>query len=179
MANHIQELARTVLRMARPSESTRSEVDLAKTLEEVRDMLRLSGRTRHAQVSLALPTGSCVIRANPVHAQQVFLNLLGNAADALEGVSEPSIEVGVRAGPGGRIEAWVRDNGPGMSREVLARIFEPFFTTKPPGSGTGLGLPVVKQLVESWGGQLQVHSQPGQGTRVELHLPAADVSSGA
>ncbi|HLM47550.1 MAG TPA: HAMP domain-containing sensor histidine kinase [Myxococcaceae bacterium] len=58
-------------------------------------------------------------------------------------------------------------------------MFEPFFTTKPAGHGTGLGLSVVKQLVESWGGQLQVHTQPGQGTRVELHLPATGVSSGA
>jgi signal transduction histidine kinase len=109
----------------------------------------------------------------------VFLNLLGNAADAVEGVREPSIEAGVRAGPEGRIEAWVKDNGPGMSKAVLARIFEPFFTTKPAGAGTGLGLPVVKQLVESWGGQLQVHTQPGQGTRVEFHVPAAGVSPGA
>jgi signal transduction histidine kinase len=180
VASHIQELAQTVLRMARPTEAARSEADLGKALEEVRDMLRLTGRTRYAQVSLALPTGSCVIRANPVHVQQVFLNLMGNAADAVDGVREPSIEAGARAGPDGRIEAWVKDNGRGMSQEVLARIFEPFFTTKPPGAGTGLGLPVVKQLVESWGGHLHVHSQPGQGTRVEFHVPAAaEVSSGA
>jgi signal transduction histidine kinase len=179
VASHIKELALTILRMARPSEAPLAEADLRKTLEEVRDMLRLTGRTRHAQVSLVLPAGSCVIRANPVHAQQVFLNLMGNAADAVDGVPEPSIEAGVRAGPDGRIEAWVKDNGPGMSKAVLARIFEPFFTTKPPGAGTGLGLPVVKQLIESWGGQLHVHTQPGQGTRVEFHVPAADVSSGA
>jgi signal transduction histidine kinase len=179
VANHITELAHTILRMSHPSLAPLAEADLCKTLEEVRHMLRLTGRTRHAQVSLVLPTRSCTIRANPVHAQQVFLNLLSNAADAVEGVSEPSIEAGVRTGPDGRIEAWVKDNGPGMSKAVLARIFEPFFTTKPAGAGTGLGLPVVKQLVESWGGQLQVHTQPGQGTRMELHVPAAPVSPGA
>jgi signal transduction histidine kinase len=59
-----------------------------------------------------------------------------------------------------------------MSEEVLARIFEPFFTTKPSGAGTGLGLPVVKQIVESWDGHLQVESRPGSGTRVVLDLPA-------
>ena len=179
VAKHITELAHAILRMARPAEAPLAETDLGKTLEEVRHMLRLTGRTRHAQVSLALPAGSCVIRANPVHAQQVFLNLLGNAADAVEGVRKPSIEAGVRTAPDGSIEAWVKDNGPGMSKAVLARIFEPFFTTKPAGAGTGLGLPVVKQLVESWGGQLRVHTQPGQGTRVELHVPAAPVSPGA
>jgi len=179
VASHITELAHTILRMARPEEAPGLEVDLGKTLQEVRDMMRLTGRCRHARVSLVLPTGSCVIRANPVHAQQVFLNLLSNAADAVQDVRGPEIEAGVRAGPDGYIHAWVKDNGAGISRAVLARIFEPFFTTKPAGHGTGLGLSVVKQLVESWGGQLQVHTQPGQGTRVEFHVPAAGVSPGA
>jgi signal transduction histidine kinase len=82
-------------------------------------------------------------------------------------------EAGVRRRPDGRIEAWVRDNGPGIPADMLPRIFEPFFTTKAPGSGTGLGLPVVKQLVESWGGNIQVESSPGSGTRIVLDLPAA------
>jgi signal transduction histidine kinase len=85
--------------------------------------------------------------------------------------------VGVRAGPGGRIEAWVQDNGPGMPPEVLARMFEPFFTTKAAGAGTGLGLPVVKQLVESWGGQILVQSQPGKGTRMVLDIPSVSTPS--
>jgi signal transduction histidine kinase len=111
-----------------------------------------------------------------VHAQQVFLNLISNAADALGETNQPEIRIGVRQAPSGHIEAWVQDNGPGMSQEVLARVFEPFFTTKPAGQGTGLGLPVVKQLVESWGGQLHIHSQPAQGTRVVIVAPAASAA---
>jgi signal transduction histidine kinase len=176
VTRHITELAHTILRLARPADAPRQETDLAKTVEEVRNMLRLTGRIRHARVSLVLPKESCVIKANPVHAQQVFLNLLSNAADAVEGLREPSIEVGVRTTPSGRIEAWVQDNGPGMSKEVLGRIFEPFFTTKPPGSGTGLGLPVVKQLVESWQGVLQVRSWPGHGTRMVIDIPTAGMA---
>ena len=136
-------------------------------------MLRLTGRTRHARVSVVVPPEACVILANPVNAQQVFLNLIGNAADAVADTREPAIEVGVSTRPGGPVEAWVRDNGPGMSEAVVARIFEPFFSTKPPGSGTGLGLPVVKQIVESWGGRILVQSQPGLGTRMVLELPLA------
>jgi signal transduction histidine kinase len=173
VANHITELSQSILRIARPEEGPGPEADLGRILEEVDQMLRLTGRTRHAQVSLVLPQQPCLIRGNPVHAQQVFLNLLSNAADAVTRAREPHIEAGVRPSPSGRLEAWVRDNGPGMSEEVLARIFEPFFTTKPPGSGTGLGLPVVKQIVESWDGRLQVESRPGSGTRVVLDLPAA------
>jgi signal transduction histidine kinase len=173
VANHITELSKSILRLARPEESLRPEANLGRILEEVDQMLRLTGRTRHAQVSLVLPQEPCLIRGNPVHAQQVFLNLLSNAADAVARAREPQIEAGVRLSPGGRLEAWVRDNGPGMSEEVLARIFEPFFTTKPHGAGTGLGLPVVKQIVESWDGRLQVESRPGSGTRVVLDLPAA------
>ncbi|HEX8701726.1 MAG TPA: hybrid sensor histidine kinase/response regulator [Myxococcaceae bacterium] len=173
VARHITELAHTILRLARPADAPRLETDLAKTVGEVRDMLRLTGRIRHARVSLVLPREPCVIQANPVHAQQVFLNLMSNAADAVVGLREPTIEVGVRPTPNGRIEAWVQDNGPGMSKEVLARIFEPFFTTKPPGAGTGMGMPVVKQIVESWQGVLQVRSWPGHGTRMVLDVPAA------
>jgi C4-dicarboxylate-specific signal transduction histidine kinase len=177
VANHVTELARTILRIARPAEDSGLEADLGQMLEEVYGMLRLTGRLGHTRVSLVLPQEACLIRANPVHVQQVFLNLLGNAADAVADVSGPLIEAGVRTAPGGRIEAWVRDNGPGMSEQVVARIFEPFFTTKAPGRGTGLGLPVVKQLVESWGGHLQVHTQVGQGTRMVIDVPSAHSSS--
>lgn len=177
VAQHVTELAHTILRMARPTENSRLEAELGQTVKEVRDMLRLTGRIRHARVILVLPQEPCVILANPVHAQQVFLNLISNAADALVHTPEPCIEVGVLAMPGGRIEAWVQDNGPGMSSEVLARIFEPFFTTKASGAGTGLGLPVVKQLVESWGGRILVHSQPGSGTRMVLDIPLASSST--
>ncbi|QRO01538.1 response regulator [Archangium violaceum] len=170
---HVTELARTILRMARPQEEATPLADLGRTLGEVRDMLRLTGRARHVRLSLELPETPCVIQASPVHAQQVFLNLLANAADALSGTAQPEIQVGVRHVPGGHIEAWVQDNGPGMSEEVLARVFEPFFTTKPAGQGTGLGLPVVKQLVESWGGHLHLHSRPGHGTRVVVEARAA------
>ncbi len=173
VANHITELSQSILRIARPEAGPGPEANLGRILEEVDQMLRLTGRTRHAHVSLVLPPEPCLIRGNPVHAQQVFLNLLSNAADAVARAREPHIEAGVRPSAGGRLEAWVRDNGPGMSEEVLSRIFEPFFTTKPPGAGTGLGLPVVKQIVESWQGRLQVESRPGSGTRVVLDLPAA------
>ncbi|WP_223756337.1 sensor histidine kinase [Myxococcus sp. RHSTA-1-4] len=173
VSSHVAELARTILHLARPAEDSLLEVDLTRTLDEVRHMLRLTGRARFAQVDLVIPEEACLIRANRVHAQQVFLNLFSNAADAVAEVRDPRIEAGIRVLPGGRLEAWVGDNGPGMPESVLSRIFEPFFTTKPVGSGTGLGLPVVKELVESWGGRIHVQSVPGSGTRIVMELPAS------
>ncbi|KFE65262.1 response regulator receiver protein [Hyalangium minutum] len=177
VSNHLTELARTILRIARPTGAELQEADLCQTLREVRDMLRLTGRTRHAQVVLVLPQQPCRIRANPVHAQQVFLNLISNAADAVVDAPSPFIEAGVQAGPEGRLEAWVRDNGPGIPSELRTRIFEPFFTTKPVGAGTGLGLPVVKQIVESWGGKIHVQESIGRGTRMVIDLPVAPASA--
>lgn len=177
VSNHLTELARTILRIARPTGVEFQEADLCQTLREVRDMLRLTGRTRHAQVVLVLPQQPYLIRANPVHAQQVFLNLISNAADAVVDAPSPFIEAGVQAGPEGRLEAWVRDNGPGIPSELRTRIFDPFFTTKPVGAGTGLGLPVVKQIVESWGGKIHVQESIGHGTRMVLDLPMAPASA--
>ena len=99
---------------------------------------------------------------------QVFMNLLMNACDALEG--QGNITVRTR-----EVEEGVRldfiDDGPGMPEEVQQRIFEPFFTTKPVGQGTGLGLSLSLGIIERHGGSLNVESTPGGGTTFVLHLP--------
>ena len=105
----------------------------------------------------------------PSRLQQVFLNLLVNAAHAIEGQGELTIttwrmddrSVGVQ----------VADTGRGIPANVLPRIFEPFFTTKPPGQGTGLGLPTVATIVERHGGLIEVTSEVGRGTTFTVTLP--------
>lgn len=117
---------------------------------------------------------------------QVFMNLIGNAIDALMAVSASSREPGWQAqiaiasqiqktGDGNSwVQVNISDNGMGMSEEVQARIFETFFTTKPPGKGTGLGLAITHQIVtEKHHGQINVRSQVGQGTTFEVLLPLA------
>jgi signal transduction histidine kinase len=104
---------------------------------------------------------------------QVLLNLLVNAADAVEMVtpSRPAhIGVGARRVDGG-VRVVVEDNGPGFPPEVLSRLFEPFFTTKPRGEGTGLGLFICKSIIESFDGTITVSSRPGQGTTFRISLP--------
>jgi signal transduction histidine kinase len=103
---------------------------------------------------------------------QVFLNLLMNACDAMK--DHGHIRIRTRPGPlGVRIE--IADDGPGISEEVKSRIFDPFFTTKPVGEGTGLGLSLSHGIIERHGGVIQVESQPGEGTNFVIDLPLVAV----
>jgi signal transduction histidine kinase len=109
---------------------------------------------------------------------QVFMNLLVNAAHALREQGVITIRTGTAAGEGGEW-VWVEvgDNGCGIAPENLNRIFEPFFTTKPVGSGTGLGLSLSYGIVNRHGGRIEVASVVGQGTRFTVHLPVQPPSA--
>jgi signal transduction histidine kinase len=105
---------------------------------------------------------------------QVFMNLVMNACDALDGKGRIRIRTRPRGGigaPAGGVRLEFRDDGPGISPDVQARIFEPFFTTKPVGQGTGLGLSISYSIVERHGGRMLVGSAPGAGTTFVIELP--------
>jgi signal transduction histidine kinase len=107
---------------------------------------------------------------------QVFTNLLMNAADAIGGKGKIRIRTFAKSsskpsGPIDCVRIEFHDDGPGMSPEVQARIFEPFFTTKPVGQGTGLGLSISYGIVERHGGRMLVGSAPGEGTTFVIELP--------
>jgi len=118
-----------------------------------------------------LPPVECL----PGHLNQVFMNLLANAADAI-GDRAGNICITTRAvqhGPGAeaQVQIAVRDDGPGMSTDVQARIFDPFFTTKAVGQGMGLGLSVSYEIIERHRGTLTVESAPGAGSTFTITLP--------
>lgn len=125
-----------------------------------------------AQVVVTI-TDDVVACASASRLVQVVVNLLTNAAHAMSGrpAAENLLAVGARR-DGDAVVLTVRDNGVGMSADVLARVFEPFFTTKPVGVGTGLGLSVSRNLVEAMGGRIDVVSEPGVGTTVRVTLAA-------
>jgi len=109
---------------------------------------------------------------------QVFLNLIVNAAQAVEGAPAPRIRVATGVHPeDGRVWVEVQDNGRGIRPEHLERIFEPFFTTKPAGVGTGLGLSICHGIISGLNGELRVESQPGQGATFRVLLPPAPDAS--
>ncbi|MBM7333090.1 sensor histidine kinase [Alloalcanivorax marinus] len=134
--------------------------------------LSLAGHELRNRVGVRLEIDADLPRVNGSESQlsQVFMNLLVNAAQAIEGRGEIVIDAGVD-------EHWYRisvsDNGSGIAEEQLSQIFEPFFTTKPIGKGTGLGLSISQDIILRHGGTLTVESTPGQGTRFDIRLPLA------
>jgi len=111
-----------------------------------------------------LPRIACA----PSQINQVLLNLLTNAAQAIDGMGR--IQIRSWADAQG-VHISLQDNGRGMPPEVMAKIFDPFFTTKPVGQGTGLGLSISYKIVQDHGGQIRVASEPGRGTRFLISLP--------
>jgi len=135
----------------------------------------------------------CFVLGDPGQLQQVVMNLITNAAQAMEGDSGESVlDVAVRTmrvdpdlarqhlhlEPGRYVRLTVSDTGSGMDTDTQARIFEPFFTTKDVDQGTGLGLSVVHGIVQAHDGDIGVHSEPGEGTSFHVYLPAAGPDEG-
>jgi two-component system NtrC family sensor kinase len=110
------------------------------------------------------------IKASPSEMQQVFLNLVNNAIDAMD-PGGGSLDISTRQ-EGDTVLALVSDTGSGIPEANLSRIFDPFFTTKPVGKGTGLGLSIIYGIINKMGGNISVDSAVGRGTTFTLRLPS-------
>jgi signal transduction histidine kinase len=168
-----------LLRFARDEDLELREIRIADVVGAALELLR----ERAARAGVALEVqADCdgELRGDPEKLRRVVLNLVGNALDALEqaGTPSPRVEVSVGENLAGN-EVWVRvrDNGPGIEAEKLARIFQPFYTSK--RDGTGLGLAISKKLVEAHGGTIDAHSVPGSGSEFVLTLPKRRAAVGA
>ncbi|HLL03011.1 MAG TPA: ATP-binding protein [Myxococcaceae bacterium] len=138
----------------------------------IEESMRLASvRLKKLAVEVEVPQGVPRVKADPRRLGQVLLNLLLNAADALEeaGVARPRVALRVKA-RGPRVELVLEDNGPGFAAENLQRLFTPFFTTKAQGKGTGLGLALSRQYVEGFGGSLRAENRPEGGARFTVEL---------
>jgi len=149
-------------------------------------LARLIGENIELVIELAEDLG--LVRMDPAQVQQIILNLVLNARDAMPDGGRITVNTrnceGTRLGREARnqfCDSWialtVSDTGCGMDAETRARLFEPFFTTKKPGQGNGLGLATVYRIVTHEGGTIEVESETGRGTRVVVHLPRVGVES--
>jgi signal transduction histidine kinase len=149
-------------------------IDVRTAVATSLDMLAPLAEGRGVRVVWSQPPEAMLVRAEPIQLQQVVTNLAMNAVQAMGSGGTLRVEVG-RSGSLGSEEVWLRvmDDGPGIPPEHLPHVFEPFYTTKAIGEGSGLGLAVVQAIVEEHGGQVEVASDPGIGTRFTVHLAAA------
>ncbi len=178
VADHIGTHGSQLLALGRPAPERVELVDLRVVVMRCLSMLEGAGKTKDVQVRPSMPDEAVCVVASPTRIEQVMINLVGNAADALEEVRrrarriEVRLEARAREG-GSYAHCAVSDTGCGIPSEELDNIFDPYFTTKGPDRGTGLGLPVVRHIVESYGGRVSVESREAEGTTVAFELPLA------
>jgi two-component system, NtrC family, sensor histidine kinase HydH len=169
----------TFLNYANPPQQPVPLLDLAEFVRSRVAGAQL-GRGPAVEVALAIEPDLPCVPANPDHLERVLDNLLANAYDALAGQARARIDVSLRRAAGGErggdaVELAIEDNGPGMDAATLERAFIPFFTTKT--TGTGLGLPLCERLVRAQGGEIRLHSVPGERTQVRVRLPVDRVAA--
>ena len=169
------DLTRQLLAFARPGARTSDRFDVGERLRGLEGLVRrLVGRQVTATFSLG--AAQIAVEMEPTHFDQVILNLVTNARDAMPSGGTVTIALAVGSldgGDGPVLAARIRvtDTGPGMSPDVVPRIFEPFYSTK--STGTGLGLATAASIVRDVGGRIEVVSAPGQGTQFDVYLPVA------
>ena len=172
----ISEIMKTLLNMARPYEREHVPVELTIIVRETLAFLSEKLRLHGIATSLDLPL-RVEIRGNQDKLQQLFINLVMNAVDAMPDGGKLAIAIAPSSGE--TIEVRLADTGHGMPPEISNRVFEPFFTTKPAGRGSGLGLIVAKGIVSDHGGTISVTSAPGHGAEFKLIFPNGNAQSEA
>lgn len=176
-AERVRDIVEDLRRLSADGTGEMVEFDLVETVRTAATWVQRGSKTG-VEVNFAGPAVLWV-RGRPGHVQQVVMNLVQNAIDALEGVAGAKVEIGVQItgelGEQERAELWVADNGPGVPEPMAQAIFDPFFTTKPVGRGTGLGLSISNKIVEEHGGRLRLCSGSGQsGACFRFDLPLAE-----
>ncbi len=188
-ANRAKELVKQILTFSRRSEQKLAPLIVAPVIKEALKLLR-SSIPSSIEIQQNINPECGAVLADPVQIHQIIMNLCTNAYQSIVGQSgiisvslSPVIlahaDIASKVGlqPGHYLKLVVEDSGEGIDQESLKRIFEPYFTTKEKGKGTGLGLAVVHGIVKNYGGEINVYSEPGKGTRFNIYLPVVSTET--
>jgi len=168
----ITNILRQLLDFARPDTNEQIPVDLDALVEQTVKMVGYSHRSRHAQIESIPNRGLPRVCIAPDQFQQVLINVILNALDAMRDIEGKAVMTVTRSAEDDWVHVKVIDRGVGMTERESRQVFEPFYTTKPPGQGTGLGLAVSYRIVQQQGGRIRIDSKPGEGTVVTMSFPA-------
>ncbi len=168
--DRVTRLIQHLLDYVRPTPTAIQQVDPARTMHVVEDLLSAHATKRAVMLEVDAPEALPPLYADPDQLQQVLVNLVLNAIDACDRNGRVTLRASVR---GAILHLEVCDNGHGIPHEIQTQIFDPFFTTKKRGQGTGLGLWVVAQLVRAHSAEIELKSSPGAGTTVRVAWPVS------
>ena len=169
-ASRCGQIVKNVLRFARQQPTARWIEDLVPLVIRVTSLCRGYVAEHGGELHVEVEDSALRALVSPIEIEQVLVNLIRNAAEAIE----PGGSVFVRAGlRGDQLEIAIDDDGRGMAKELLDHLFEPFYTTRVQQGGTGLGLAFAHGVVVDHGGEIHVESEPGKGTRIRIQLPLA------
>lgn len=164
----VSALVKNLLKISHRDSGARGPVDVHAVLREAVDVRRHDFAAAEMALSLGLHPDEVRVHGSELEIEQVFLNVINNAYDALQGGASPALRV-TTAVDGARVTIRFDDNGPGLSNP--GQVFDPFFTTKPVGQGTGLGLSICHSIVRAHGGEIAAENLPGGGARFTIAFP--------
>ena len=161
----------------RAAPASRERISLRQVIERALSLMHEQLRLREIEVTVDLGVDEPVVIGNAIQLEQVFINLLTNARDAVGDSARKAIRISGSLSSGA-VRVAFADTGPGIPPELEQRIFDPFFTTKEVGKGTGLGLSIAYGIIKEHGGTIAVVSRPGEGATFLIHLPVAGAGPG-
>jgi len=172
MADRMATISKHLRNFARRPQEKIGPIPILAVLDDALALMGGRISSAGAEIAFARPEAEIMVMGGQVRLQQVLVNLVSNALDAMEDQSRPRIEIEIAAS-GARWQVRVRDHGAGLSQSAEAQLFDPFFTTKRPGKGLGLGLSISYNIVRDFGGTLSAHNHEDGGAVFVVDLAAA------